>query len=181
VLKGCVYIVSHLKEPGVIENSGNIQKLFFGLDNETNQDLLLLETLFKNAGIEVTLSEEISKIIWQKFIFVSPIAASTSYFDASIGKVLEENETLLIELIDEITLIALAKGIKLDSDIREKSLHLIKRLPYENTSSMHRDVKKSKAKTEIETLLAYVIKEGEKLAIETSAYNEIYKSLSARL
>lgn len=30
VFNGCVYIVSHLKEAGVVENKGNIQKLFLG-------------------------------------------------------------------------------------------------------------------------------------------------------
>lgn len=181
VLKGCVYIVSHLKETGAVENSGNIQKLFFGLDNEVNRDLINLESIFNEAGIEVNLSQEISKVTWQKFIFVSPIAAATSYFDWNIGKVLEENEALLIKLIDEVSQVAFAKGIKLDKDIREKSLYLIKSLPYNNTSSMHRDFKSGKGKTEIESLLAYVIKAGEKLAIDTSSYNEIYKSLSTRV
>ena len=32
VLHGCAYIVARLKQAGVVENSGNIQKIFFGLD-----------------------------------------------------------------------------------------------------------------------------------------------------
>ena len=43
VLDGCAYIVSRLKQAGVIENSGNIQTLYFGLDNFVNDRLLLLE------------------------------------------------------------------------------------------------------------------------------------------
>jgi len=180
VLKGCVYIVSHVKEPGVVENSGNIQKLFFGLDNEINQDLLFLEDILENAGIEVTLSEEISNIVWQKFIFVSPIAATTTYFDSNIGEVVEKNETILIKLIDEVSKVAKAKGIILDKGVKENSLSLIKSLPSEISSSMHRDFKNGKANTEIESLLGFVVKAGKELHIETPAYDKVYLALSKR-
>ncbi len=76
VLDGCAYIVSRLKQPGVIENSGNIQTLYFGRDNAINERLLLLESLFKEADIEAFLSSSISTIIWEKFIFISPTATS---------------------------------------------------------------------------------------------------------
>ncbi|MBK7819315.1 MAG: hypothetical protein IPJ60_18615 [Sphingobacteriaceae bacterium] len=38
VLNGCVYIVSRLKEAGVIENSGNIETLYFGVDGTPDKN-----------------------------------------------------------------------------------------------------------------------------------------------
>ncbi|MDO9254005.1 MAG: 2-dehydropantoate 2-reductase [Bacteroidales bacterium] len=102
VLEGCVYIVSALKEAGVIENSGINQKVYFGPGNINNDKLLWLEKIMQEAGIEVTLSDSISTIVWEKFIFIASIATATSYFNCSIGKLLEENEETLVQLIEEV-------------------------------------------------------------------------------
>ncbi|MBK7469027.1 MAG: hypothetical protein IPJ43_20795 [Saprospiraceae bacterium] len=50
----------------------------------------MLETLFKQANINATLSKNISSIIWEKFIYISPTATATSYFDSSIGEILAD-------------------------------------------------------------------------------------------
>ena len=111
VLDGCVYIVSRLKEPGVVENSGNIQTLYFGLQHTSNKQLLLLDGIFKKSGIEGHLSQNISTIIWEKFIFISPTATATSFFDQSIGAILadEDKHKTVRLLIEEVQKIAFAK------------------------------------------------------------------------
>ncbi len=81
VCDGCVYIISRRTQPGVVVNSGNIRKLYFGLDNQENDKLLLLEKLFLEANIEAALSGKISSVIWEKYIFISSVATATSYFD----------------------------------------------------------------------------------------------------
>lgn len=58
ILNGCVYIISRLKEAGVVENMGYIQKLYFGLENTTSDKLVALERLLFDADIEATLSEK---------------------------------------------------------------------------------------------------------------------------
>jgi len=72
------------------------------------------------------------------------------------------------------------KGIILDKGVKENSLSLIKSLPSEISSSMHRDFKNGKANTEIESLLGFVVKAGKELHIETPAYEKVYLALSKR-
>jgi 2-dehydropantoate 2-reductase len=177
VLEGCVYIVSSVKDAGVIENSGINQKLFFGTGNVNNDRLLRLEKIMLDAGIEATLSDSISTIIWEKFIFIASIATATSYFDCSIGKLLEENEETLVQLIEEVKLIALAKGITVKPDITAYIVNYNKLLPYEATSSMHRDFLNLKPKTEVESLTGYVVSLGEKYGIETPTFIKAYSKL----
>lgn len=179
VLKGCVYIVSRLKQFGVVENSGNIQKLYFGLDNYTRDKLQLFENIFRKANIEATYSDNISKIIWEKFIFLSPTAAATSYYDKCIGEVLEDEESIetLIGLIDEVKLIAKAKQIIVSDDITEQTMKILNSLPYETTSSMHSDFKNNKKNTEWGTLTGYVLEEGLNYNIDTPNYKKIYSVL----
>lgn len=180
VLKGCAYIVSTIKEPGVIANMGNDQKIYFGLDHYSNERLTSLEKIFVNAGISAFLSEDISSVVWEKFIFLSSIATATSYFDSSIGKLLETQRDTLIELIKEVNAVALSKNIRIDPEIIGKSISHYETLPYDATSSMHRDYLASSSKTELESLTGYVVKEGKKQNIETPLFTAAYRSLLNR-
>lgn len=177
VLKGCAFIVSKIKSPGIIENSGNIQKLSFGMDGLFSDEVLLLKDLMFNAGIDVTVSDKISTAIWEKFIFISPTATSTSYFDRTIGKVLEENIETVLELIEEVKSLALAKSITVSDDISAKTLATMKSMPYEVTSSMHRDYLNQKPQTEVESLTGYIVREAEKFGIAAPTYLKLYEGL----
>lgn len=179
VLEACVYIVSRLKQFGVVENSGNIQELYFGLDNFPGDKLQLFENIFSKANIEATYSNNISKIVWEKFIFLSPTATATSYYDKCIGEILEDKESFetLIGLIDEVMLIAKAKKIIVSDDIANQTLRMLKTLPFETTSSMHSDFKIKKDETELKSLTGYVLEEGLKYNIDTPNYKMIYSAL----
>ncbi|MBK7310081.1 MAG: 2-dehydropantoate 2-reductase [Sphingobacteriaceae bacterium] len=179
VLNGCVYIVSRLKEAGVIENSGNIETLYFGVDGTPGQELLAYETLFKQAGIEATLSQNISSVVWEKFIFISPTATATSYFNNCIGEIVADEQKLNIFklLVEEVKQIALKKNIALSTDISEKTLTKLKKLPFETTSSLHSDIKSNKSQTELEALTGYVISEALKNSMSCPTYEMIYKDL----
>jgi len=181
VLEGCVYIVSSVKEAGVIENIGINQKLFFGLDHVRNDKLILLEKILLNSGIEATLSDNISTVVWEKFIFISAIATATSYLDCSVGKLIAENEETLIQLIEEVKSIAFAKGISFNPDITSYIINYNKQLPFDSTSSMHRDYQNMKLNTEVETLTGYVVRSGLELNIETPAFTKAYRHLKSEI
>jgi len=177
---GCAYIVAAIKEPGVVENMGNRQEIHFGLEGKSDKRLTKLEDIFKAAGIEATLSQEIAKVIWEKFIFLSCIATATSYFDKTIGKLLKEHLSTLTELLNEVTAIALKKGIKLDSTIKAKAIEHYTALPADATSSMHRDYLNHKPHTELSSLTGYVVRKAEKLHLKTPIFNKAYLALLAR-
>jgi len=180
VAEGCVYIVSQLKESGVIENSGINEKLFFGPVSFNNDRLQWLEKVMLDAGIEANFSDSISTIVWEKFIFIASIATATSYFNCSIGKLIEENEETLVQLIEEVKLIAVAKRISFNPDITPNIINYNKLLPYESTSSMHRDYLNMKPLTEVESLTGYVVRAGQKYGIATPAFSRAYHQLSRK-
>lgn len=182
VLDGCAYIVSRLQQAGVIENSGNIQTLYFGLDNLVNDRFLLLEKLFKEANIEAYLLKNISTIIWEKFIFISPTATATSYFDNCIGELIADKEKLATTaaLIEEVKQIAKAKQVYISDDITETTLNKLKALPFETTSSMHSDFKNGKPANELKSLTEYVVNEGRDYNLETPVYIMIFAELKKK-
>lgn len=183
VADGCVYLVSRLKQAGVIENSGNIQTLYFGSGDPADEKLNMLESLFRQAGIEATLSQNISTVIWEKFIFLSPTATATSYFDTCIGELLASDEGIstITALIGEVTQLAKAKHIAVADDIIQKTIAKLRALPFSATSSMHSDFQAHKTHTELESLTAYIIRESQALRLETPVYQAAYTSLKKRV
>ncbi len=180
VLDGCVYIVSRLIAPGVVENFGNLQKLYFGLDNVENENLNLFYNLLFQAGIEAVYSEQILSTIWEKFIFISPTATATAYYNNTISEIVSQEQKLITvkELLEEIKQIALAKQVSFPVDISEKIVTRLKSLPPEITSSMHSDFLKCKHHTELESLTGYVINEAANYKLAVPTYLKMYEKLS---
>lgn len=179
VWNGCVYIVGRLNEPGVVESSGGIHDLFFGLEKVSNARLLFMEKMLKDAGIKATLSENISMIIWRKFMFISTTASLTSYYNVGFRDVLttDERKSTTIQFMNELLKVANAEGIHFDFDIIDTTIRHIERLPMNTTSSMHTDFKANK-KTELQTLTGIVIDLAKKHKIEVPTYEMVYNQLN---
>ncbi len=177
---GCAYIVSAIKNHGVIENMGNRQEIYFGLNQSTDERLILLEDLLKSAGIEACLSDEIAKLIWEKFIFLSCIATATSYLNKTVGELLQDHKTYLTNLIKEASAIAKAKKIEVDENTEGKALKHYAALPFTATSSMQRDFDDHKPHTELNSITGYMVKLGKQLSIATPNFEEAYLNLKDR-
>lgn len=182
VWNGCTYIVARLNEPGVVESSGNLHRFNFGYENKTSERLVTFEKVLKNADIDATFYENILSVIWKKFFFISASASLTSYFNVSFGALLtdEDRKTILINLLEELLLVANAEGAEIDRSVITKVLNQLEKLPFETTSSMHSDFIAGKS-TEVDTLTGIVVKLGKKLGIATPVYEKVYKELSARM
>ena len=179
VLQGCVYIVSMIESPGIIKKIGAYEKLFFGSKNVPISKLKELQSIFEKANIESYLVQNIEETVWEKFIFISALASATSYLNQNIGEILNnpENKKVYISLLNEITAVAVAKGLKLPNNIVEQTIMKLEKSPQDNTSSMHRDLRTGH-KTEVNSLTEYVVKEGLKYGIATPTYNRILEELS---
>jgi len=182
VWNGCVYIVARLNEPGVVESSGNVHRLDFGYENKSNDRLLAFEKLLKNAGIDATFHENILLAIWTKFFFISSTASLTSFFDVSFGALLTDDvrKTTLVNLLEELLLVANAEGAGIEHGIINKIVHQLEKLPFETTSSMHTDFKAGK-NAEVHTLSGIVVDLGKKHGIPTPTYEKVYAELSEKM
>lgn len=182
VWNGCVYIVARLNEPGVVESSGNVHRLDFGYENKVNERLIVFEKLLKNAGIDATFHENILLAIWTKFFFISSTASLTSFFDVSFGALLtdEVRKTTLVNLLEELLLVANAEGAGIEHGIINKIVHQLEKLPFETTSSMHTDFKAGK-NAEVHTLTGIVVDLGKKHGIPTPTYEKVYAELSEKM
>jgi 2-dehydropantoate 2-reductase len=178
VWNGCVYLVSRLAAPGLIRESGNIRKLFFGAEKGSEAKLLSVEKILRDAGIDATWSKNINEKTWEKFLFISPMATLTSFLDKSIGAVFADAESrnMLELLLLEIKAVADAKKILLPELLTQQNIDKLKSLPKDATTSMHRDFKKG-GRTELESLTGYVIREAKRMNVPVPTYEMIYERL----
>ncbi|MFH7000313.1 ketopantoate reductase family protein [Flavobacterium sp. FlaQc-57] len=174
VLQGCVYIISMITLPGTIRKIGFYEKLFFGSKTAPVSKLNKLQSIFKKAKIESYLVEDIEETVWEKFIFISALASTTSYLNQNIGEVLNNSESkeLYVQLLHEIDAVAKAKGLKLPENVVQQTIIKLEKSPKEATSSMHRDLLAGK-NTEAISLTKFVVNEGIKYGVQTPFYDKI--------
>ncbi len=180
VLQGCVYIVSMIVSPGVIRKLGPFEKLFFGSKTAPIAKLNALQSILENAGIESYLVDAIEETVWEKFIFISSLASASSYLNQNIGAILKDpaNKEVYVALLNEITAVALAKGLKLPVAIVAQTIAKLEKSPQDATSSMHRDLLAGRS-TEVASLTQYVVNEGLKYGVETPMYKKIAEKLKS--
>ncbi|WP_431121059.1 ketopantoate reductase family protein [Flagellimonas flava] len=182
VCDGCVYIIARLSRPGVVENLGNIKKLFFGMEGGSDARLYALENMLRMAGVAVTLTPHIEKMIWEKFVFISVMATATTYFDAPVGPILADTEkrNTTIALVNEVAQVAQAKGIAISTNMPEKVLAKLETLPGTATSSLHSDFQHKKTDTEVESLVGYVVTAAQLFSVEVPTYQKLYVEIQGR-
>lgn len=176
---GCVYIGARLSSPGTITQFTERERLWFGDpqgNTERQQELL---HLLQTAGIAAENPTDILLRIWKKFFLISLSATLTSYYDQSIGEVLEFHREDYFCLGKELKAIALAKGIELPEDVIEQVITDQQKMPYDSTTSMHTDFRNGKP-TELETLTGYVVRSGHELHLPVPHYENMYEKLKLK-
>ena len=180
VLNGCVYISSHIEAPGVIEQTGGSRKLFFGVPGDI-ESYRGIESMLQSAGIDATLTSDILRKVWTKFLFIDPSCGVTSLHGATIGQVLNDESLRhqLTCLMQEIVALATHSGVTLPEDAVNASLKTAASFPPATRTSMQIDFERGR-RTELDVMLGYVVRTAREASIPTPVHDEVYTALSSR-
>ena len=151
VWKGCVYIGSRLTEPGVVEKFSLKERIFFGNKDANKDKQTELLKLLMYARLNAFNPADIDLRIWKKFFMISTAATISSYFNETIGEVVNNHIDLFITLGYELKSVAEAKGIRLPDGQVFSAIDAQKIMPNNSTTSMHSEFQKD-TRTEEETL-----------------------------
>jgi 2-dehydropantoate 2-reductase len=181
MLNGCVYISARIEGPWVVRQTGGSRKLFLGAVSGGREEFLPVEEMLRKAGIDAALVEDVNEAVWTKFIFMAPFAGVTSLFGRTFGEVLAGQDSLpvLEGMMREIQALAALKGVSLPADIVEISLAKGVAFPPDTKSSMQLDCEKGR-RTEIETFLGFVVREGDRLGCDVHLTRGVYDALRMR-
>ena len=176
VLDGCVYILSHIQEYGVIRKKGEVFAAIFGGNDD---EIQAVAKIFKDSKLRYKIPSDIQKAIWKKYIFISAFATATSFFDKNILRVYEENLEMIEVLLNEIADVASAKGIDIFAEV-EKALKTASKVPKDTSTSMHLDFQ-NKKEPELDSLSGYIVREGLVRGVRTPLMNKMYKYLKSKV
>lgn len=177
VLDGCIYIVAFKSNLGEITHKSKYFKLVFGKrKNQSANDKILkqIEKDINDTGINGIFSNNIEKDAFEKFMLISPYAASQIFYDKELGAMQKEGEerTTLLNLMKELKSLAKAMNIYVCDDIIEKNMKIIDNMLPTTIASCYRDVKNNHP-AEVESLIFNVVKLGKEYKVETPTYEKI--------
>ncbi len=179
VLGGLCQISSAVAEPGVIEQVSQFARVVLGeLDGRITPRAEGILAAFQKAGIDTTLSTNILKDIWIKFLFIATHGSMTAATRSPIGPIRETPATweMYVDAMREIDAVARAKGIDLGPGAVENWLEFARGMAAGIKSSMLVDVERGNP-LEVETFSGTVIRLGRELGVPTPVHRCLYAIL----
>ena len=180
VAGGACYIAATIIEPGVIGHAGTMQKLVFGEYGERQTERLQrFHEACVRAGIDAQVSDDIARVIWEKFVFLVGLSATTAATRSPIGKVRAHpaSRRLLEAVMQEAVDVGRAEGVALAAEFAQDRLRFCDQLPADMTASMLRDLERGN-RLEVEWLSGDVSRRGLKLGLPTPFNTAVFDILA---
>jgi 2-dehydropantoate 2-reductase len=169
VIGGVGYVATTISRPGVIERTGPLERLIVGeFDGRRSSRVDAFHAACLAGGINAELSSDIRREIWEKFVFLVGLSATTATMRVPIGPIRENPQTraFLLDVMREVVAVGRAHGVPLPEDYAEQRLSFADGVAPDMTSSMHHDVERGKP-LEVRWLSGGVVELGQEVGIET--------------
>ncbi len=179
-IPGVTYVVTVIDRPGVIKQTSTFQAIICGtIDGRPDPALQAFVEAAKAAGIDITLSPNIQRDRWQKFIFLSATSGATSVTRSTMGPILADPDTraLFRNIMAETFAVGCAKGVALDDDYVDQRLAFADaNTPASMKASMANDLDRGN-RLELDWLAGRVSQLGRELKVPTPVNDTIYAAL----
>ncbi|UCH53258.1 MAG: 2-dehydropantoate 2-reductase [Pseudomonadota bacterium] len=179
VMGGIAHIAAVIERSGVIRHNGTMQRLTFGeLDGSKSARTTALLAACRRAGIDVVISQDIQRVIWEKFVFIVGLSAMTTLTRLPIGAVRTDPDTraMLLDVMQEAAAVGRAKGVNLPPEAADGQLNFMDGLPYDMIASMLGDLNRGR-RLELPWLSGAVTRLGEPLGVATPVNKFVYAAL----
>jgi 2-dehydropantoate 2-reductase len=180
VIGGVAYVGTRIARPGVILQTGTLQRLVFGEYDGARSVRAgeLLDALLR-AGIQAELSEDIRRTLWEKYVFLVGLSGTTTTMRMPIGPIRENPQTraFLLDLMKETVAVGRAHGVHLPEDYAEQRLAFADTVAPDMSSSMHHDLEHGN-RLEVAWLSGGVVQLGQAAGVEAPANRAVWDILA---
>jgi 2-dehydropantoate 2-reductase len=169
VLGGVCYVATHISRPGVIHQTGTMQRIVVGeYDGTRSKRIEVLHSALVSSGVTAELSDDVRRSIWEKYVFLVGLSATTTSMRRTLGPIRANPQTraFLHDVMREVVAVGRAHGVALPADYADNRLAFGDTLPVDMTSSMHHDLEKGN-RLEVEWLSGGVVRLGKEKGIPT--------------
>jgi 2-dehydropantoate 2-reductase len=180
LIGGVAYVATTVSEPGVICRTGPLQRLIVGeFDGRRSSRVEAFHAAALAGGIDAEVSDDIRRAIWEKFVFLVGLSATTTTMRLPIGPIREnpQSRALLLDLMREVVAVGRAHGVPLREDYAEQRLEFADGVSAEMTSSMHHDLERGN-RLEVRWLSGGVVELGKEVGVETPLNRAVADILS---
>jgi 2-dehydropantoate 2-reductase len=180
VIGGVCYIAATIAEPGLIRHSGPMQKLVFGeYGGSVSPRIENFRDACVDSGIDVEVSSQIERTIWEKFVFLVGLSGTTSLARTAIGPIRgnERARAFLRDVMDEVVQVARASGVLLPPGYADEQMTFIDTIPATMTSSMQVALERGN-RLEVGWLSGDVVARGNNAGVGTPANRAIADMLA---
>ena len=179
VLGGATWISSAIESPGAIRQVSTFRRIVMGeLDGKLSTRMQAIYKAFEETGITVEISEDILKVLWTKFVFISAASSLGSLTRLPLGEYRSVPETRLVltTLMQEVAEVARGHGVALDEDVVEQSLAFMDHAAAHIKASMQLDVAAGR-RSELESMVGVIGRKGREVGILTPVADFVYAAL----
>ncbi len=176
---GLAYVITTKTQPGLIEQTGGPRKLIFGdRVKPDNPRLIEIVGLMRDAGVDATASDDISRDLWKKYMLIVAFSGMTAVCRSPIGKVLGDAEarSLYERCVMEAISVAQAMGVNVAGDALEAIMAVSGDFAPGSKSSLLVDVENER-RTEIESLNGTLVRLARKHKVDVPVNALIYAAI----
>jgi len=178
---GAAYIASVLAEPGLVRHGGAFARLVFGeSDGRESARLVAFRDACSAARIDATLSHDIERDQWEKFVFLVGLSGITTLTREPIGPSLDDADrrAFFHDLMKEVVAVGRAKGVALDAKFADDRLDFAETVPATMRASMLEDLERGN-RLELDWLAGEVVRRGRDFGVPTPANAAVYAGLKS--
>jgi len=181
VLGGLCAIAATLNEAREVVQLVPMQSLNFGERDGTMSDRVrAIAKVMTNGITGAVASENIVQEMWEKWVFLSTLAASTCLMRTSVGNILAVpgGRDFLLGMLDETSAIAKAAGHAPTGPFFERTRGLLTAEGSQMTASMFRDIKAGAA-VEADHVICDLVARGDAAKVPLARLRTAYTHLKA--
>lgn len=172
-LIGVAQISALIAGPGVIQKASPFARFFIGGLDGGQGAPRVAEIIgnFRAAGIDAPDRDDVLVDLWQKFVFLTALSATTAGARTDIGTIRDTPDlwAMYQRLAEEAAAVGRARGVALAEDVVGKAIYLAEMLPPEMRASLAHDLAAGK-RLEIDWLSGAVARLGREAGVETSSH-----------
>jgi 2-dehydropantoate 2-reductase len=179
IMGGAAYIFARIAEPGVIVHTGRVARLRFGpVDPAQRAAAAAFLAACREANVEAELTDDIVRVLWEKFVLLVGVSGTTSVARSPIGVVRDDPDLrwLLEATMREAWAVGRARGVALAESLVAQQLAFVDGLAPELKSSMAGDLEAG-GRLEAPWLAGAVARMARAAGIAAPANRAIYAAL----
>lgn len=179
VMGGSAFIATRIAAPGVIEHIGQMARLQFGpvLPSQRAAAEAFLGAC-RQAKLNAELSDDITRSIWEKFVFLVAVSSATAVARAPLGVVRSDPDLrrLFEQALRETWTLGRARGVPLADDLVEDRMKFLDTMPHEMKASMAHDLEAG-GRLEAPWLCGAVARMSEEAGLQAPVNRTVYAAL----